>query len=999
MCYTPFGSSNSSVSDDCGDISFVYDKINSVTIRPKFHFIAFEGNQFSCNNSNDDYNANLFVENLISNINLILGNFDANSNGGSQLPNNGESKVRFLSGSDIFACPNIEFWNSSAEFDAQITNLDPNFYHIVFNEKAKNNNGVITYGSAGTSSTIGMYLHNIHHAIFTEGASYESVGYDYDGIAVHELFHTFGLSHIWLCVASCADLDPYIECGTSPGGSEEPCGSSCEDANSNGVWNNSNNTMGYNPHQNALSNCQWAQAYDGIVEEKLWKTVNYNQEYSCSDIVIDHSYAHTTVWECDKELDCDIIIESGRELILKNITVKMGLGTSIVLHPGSRLILEGAEVRGSQATPGIWEGIKILNGDGSSQYYDPYFDIHYYSTTKAGTLVLKLNENNGVSKIKHANVGVHVGVGGLLNFNFAKIVECNLGVEFVKYAHYNKSSFNTVGFDNNRDFIIKGNFGFFIDSPRFTSEFSDNNSYGLILHNSTIDNLLSPYFSGKKVGIALYGSSPFQPGFTLGDENSGGWLTRFTGCEYGVFLGTLGFGTSQNMIIKDSNFSDCNYGIVTLGESEYNIFNNEFTLIPENGRSIISFSSGQGTNDCYCNDVNNTASTSGGFSFVSDNSNTSIYANSFDFSSPPDLCIETLWDGNVFGIQATNFDPAENLFQNNRPAANSFKLYTNDLLIDELGDEIIYLTPQDVALTEFIPTFESNYTNFQSFLNPNTCSEIVAQFSEPNILVPSDFLPPSVKQDWPNPIGNPLLLGDYIEYLIALDPGSITEEARELEVSRAEFTLYNAITAITDSPNAISILDQLKGNIWKRIKYGILFERGDFLEARQLINIMVPIKEVDHDFIFIQDIILDKIDHELNLQQLPFGISTTDKQDVIDIIQKGNIISGYASSLYFDIFGEILVPSLDHKATPRRSNIDLSKEKGNSFYVYPNPASEILYIHGHKVSELVKVYNIYRNEILNIQLGANRSIDISALEKGVYFIMTESRDIQKFIKI
>ncbi|MBK8956432.1 MAG: hypothetical protein IPM34_12890 [Saprospiraceae bacterium] len=72
----------------------------------------------------------------------------------------------------------------------------------------------------------------------------------------HEVGHIFGLCHSFTCENECAgvDLDPAKECYSGP------CYNDCGGPN-NGQCNNwlanSNNMMGYNANQNALTPCQW----------------------------------------------------------------------------------------------------------------------------------------------------------------------------------------------------------------------------------------------------------------------------------------------------------------------------------------------------------------------------------------------------------------------------------------------------------------------------------------------------------------------------------------------------------------------------------------------------------------------------------------------------------------------------------------------------------------------------------------------------------------------
>ncbi len=85
----------------------------------------------------------------------------------------------------------------------------------------------------------------------------------------HETGHVFGLCHSFYCGNECAgiDLDPAVECHSGP------CFDDCGGPN-NGSCNNwlanSNNMMGYNANQNALTPCQWQRLIGNMCRSKAF---------------------------------------------------------------------------------------------------------------------------------------------------------------------------------------------------------------------------------------------------------------------------------------------------------------------------------------------------------------------------------------------------------------------------------------------------------------------------------------------------------------------------------------------------------------------------------------------------------------------------------------------------------------------------------------------------------------------------------------------------------
>jgi hypothetical protein len=67
--------------------------------------------------------------------------------------------------------------------------------------------------------------------------------------------------------------------------------------------------------------------------------------------------------------------------------------------------------------------------------------------------------------------------------------------------------------------------------------------------------------------------------------------------------------------------------------------------------------------------------------------------------------------------------------------------------------------------------------------------------------------------------------------------------------------------------------------------------------------------------------------------------------------------------------------------------------------IYPNPVETTLYIAGLTSSSIVSIYSI--TGALVLQQVVTETIDVSSLDKGMYFVKIESEGekiVQKFIK-
>jgi heat shock protein HslJ len=81
--------------------------------------------------------------------------------------------------------------------------------------------------------------------------------------------------------------------------------------------------------------------------------------------------------------------------------------------------------------------------------------------------------------------------------------------------------------------------------------------------------------------------------------------------------------------------------------------------------------------------------------------------------------------------------------------------------------------------------------------------------------------------------------------------------------------------------------------------------------------------------------------------------------------------------------------------------LSIAEDNSEKFELYPNPASDQLFIKANKaIIEKTTVYSVSGQRVMEI-LPNNRSIDIAALAKGMYFLeitTSECRSVEKFIK-
>ena len=82
---------------------------------------------------------------------------------------------------------------------------------------------------------------------------------------------------------------------------------------------------------------------------------------------------------------------------------------------------------------------------------------------------------------------------------------------------------------------------------------------------------------------------------------------------------------------------------------------------------------------------------------------------------------------------------------------------------------------------------------------------------------------------------------------------------------------------------------------------------------------------------------------------------------------------------------------------PNYTSIDKTNED-NTFSIYPNPVSDILYIDGKEPPGIVCIYDLNGRQIIRVEINETPApIDLSNLKSGFYFVKTNNQTV-KIIK-
>lgn len=78
--------------------------------------------------------------------------------------------------------------------------------------------------------------------------------------------------------------------------------------------------------------------------------------------------------------------------------------------------------------------------------------------------------------------------------------------------------------------------------------------------------------------------------------------------------------------------------------------------------------------------------------------------------------------------------------------------------------------------------------------------------------------------------------------------------------------------------------------------------------------------------------------------------------------------------------------------------LGVNDEKLNSLTIYPNPASDYVFLNDSYRGEQVILLDILGKKVLTTKVAQNNSIDIRKLVKGIYFLRAKDKAVARFIK-
>lgn len=404
----------------------------------------------------------------------------------------------------------------------------------------------------------------------------------------HEFGHILGLPHGHSCQNNCFDMNPVEQC---MGGQNQdqcwPTWGGSDGGFCGPMWGNTNNMMSYNPHQTAITPCQWDIMMNSLAYNPGLEYVDFCT-YERSDLVI--PAGEEVFWnDHPRFLNQNIIVETGATLTI-SCQLRMGTDKRITVERGAKLNIDNGWIT-NLCRDSNWEGI-VVHGNVDKEQPDIFDELE---ADDAGVVHI-YNE----SIIQNADIGVNVRGRGFVSWEDqvahrgGVIVAENsyfrnnrVGVGFMRYEKVNNSRFINCIFEELSDCDHRTITGVSIWACR-----------NILFQGNTFQNLDGTGIEGIGLGINVLSGNTFRnlyPGILILNSSSSSLsnITRIGGgSEPNTFednpVHILSFAADElNRInIRNNDFSGGVIGAEMNGPSRFSIFNNDFENMDHGVRSI-----------------------------------------------------------------------------------------------------------------------------------------------------------------------------------------------------------------------------------------------------------------------------------------------------------------------------------------------------------------------------------------------------------------------------
>lgn len=291
----------------------------------------------------------------------------------------------------------------------------------------------------------------------------------------------------------------------------------------------------------------------------------------------------TVIWDQLKTLYSNVIVRNGAKLTI-NCDVLMPEMGRIIIEPNAELILNGRITAGCNS----WQGIEVWGDNSQSQYSIGGVRAQGRFVGKSGSVI-----ENAETAIKLYGP-TYNDAGGQITCSGTTFLNNSTAIEFAPYQNYwpfatsqqgqPRSYFGSLSdctFLVNDDYTVSTSFNAFISMTAVN---------GVLIYGSSFTNAQSPS-SGNVQGYG-FGIIASESGFRVDALCTGNTYpcnsfdrSSFTGLGYGIQISNVT--TSRPYILKQTDFTDCYFGLHNTGVSNATVLFNTFNLgqVPNPGAS------------------------------------------------------------------------------------------------------------------------------------------------------------------------------------------------------------------------------------------------------------------------------------------------------------------------------------------------------------------------------------------------------------------------------
>ncbi|MEM8584092.1 MAG: S8 family serine peptidase [Bacteroidota bacterium] len=739
-----------------------------------------------------------------------------------------------------------------------------------------------------------------------------------------------GLISLLLAVEPCLNRDDVMDIIEATGQDYSNC-----------MWGNNDND--YRPNEFPTT----PNAYEALV---------YLQNLSFGE----YNISTNTVWNGETKFVRSLRVETGAELKLENSTLKIAPDAQIIVERGARLIVDNSTLTNAGCTDGVrdrWNSIYVFGNADRPHPQNP--ETAVLDPLDAGVLVIRNNsviENAGTA-ISTQSRGIPYPtssdyLGGIVIAEYSTFRNNWRSVEFMKYdgggTYDNESKFSFCEFVNVDYTPIFAT----ADDPGVDFFVSPDNGYGVTIwdchgiefENSTFRNMgnsgvfgidySAEFYNGNEFensrrGIVNYVTKPL--GGVLTVDGSLSYPNRFRNISEQAIL-TNASNRITVMEVNDNEFENCFTGIWIEGETNSQIFKNNFFLSNDADQEGVVYLNSSTYNNQFFN--NNTSNYDRSLVAAGDNSTLAIEQNCF-FDNVSDITVMKVPGPNPARMQTQGML--------NMSASNCFDLSTAidhyDIFISGSSSSVepfTYFMPQaGTAAACYYPEddFPAVVDLEHATAYENSCNQDEPE--SPGIydlqIIRADYL--TARTDYLNDLSD---LTKRINY----------EQKRISYGASAVKSIFNWIQGGKTAAQIAGDLD-LNEPLEGRLMYSVYVEMDDSTSADNLLNTLYTNQLISQSFYATQ-----KISLSFNPEINKIGLSTTDSLVLHNVSNSYHPDRGYARALMSLAEGVEFPFVLPSPANPQsRPTLDNTIEQSvenldqiTEISVFPNPVQDQLSI-------------------------------------------------------